>query len=182
MRTTLLALLVGVLFAACGDHQAHLDHLKSEIETMEKQQADSLKAVVQNFYDALSTTPNDGTAAATAGWMAATWKSTPTPPGGADLEGFVKTLFMFHGIIPDLKWDVQEMLVDGNRVIVRSKATGTPNSPEGYFYGVPTDGSKSFEIQTIDIHTVEDGKLVTSYHTEDWATAIQQVSPAPAAE
>ena len=52
------------------------------------------------------------------------------------------------------------MLVVDNRVIVRSIATGTPNSPEGYFFGVPTDGSKSFEVQTIDIHTVEDGKLV----------------------
>jgi predicted ester cyclase len=84
---------------------------------------------------------------------------------------------MFHGMIPDLKWEVQEMLVEGNRVIVRSKATGTPNSPEGYFFGVPTDGSKSFEIQTIDIHTIEGGKMIRSFHTEDWATAIQQVGP-----
>ena len=161
------------LITACSH-----DHTDGEVQHQNDttMNADALKATVQNFYDALSTTPNDSTAAATAEWMATDWNSSPTPQGGAGLEGFVKTLFMFHGMIPDLKWDVQEMLVDGNRVIVRSKASGTPNSPEGYFFGVPTDGSKSFEVQTIDIHTVEDGKMTTAFHTEDWATAMQQVT------
>jgi len=137
---------------------------------------EQLKSLIQNFYTALSTSPNEATANNTAQWMDQDWESTPTPPGGGGLPGFVQTLHMFHGMIPDLNWAVQEMLVDGNRVIVRSQATGTPNSPEGHFYGVPTDGSRSFNIQTIDIHTVENGKMVRSYHTEDWATAIQQVS------
>ncbi len=143
---------------------------------MEKQQNDALKTIVQNFYTALSTTPNEQTAAHTTTYMAANWLSTPTPAGGPGLEGFVKTLHLFHGMIPDLKWEVHEMLVDGNRVIVRSTASGTPNSPEGHFFGVPTDGSKSFSVQTIDIHTVENGKMVSAFHVEDWATAIQQVT------
>ena len=174
-KTTLWALLLSVLAAGAAfttgkSEESNCSTSKTNI--MES----NVKATVQQFYTALSTQPNDQTAAQTASWMAADWKSLPTPPGGAGLEGFVKTLFMFHGMIPDLKWEVQEMLVSGNRVTVRSKATGTPNSPEGYFFGVPTDGSKSFEIQTIDIHTVEKGKLVSAFHCEDWATAIQQVS------
>ena len=28
---------------------------------------------------------------------------------------------------------------------------------------------------SIDIHTVENGKIVTSYHIEDWAGAIRQL-------
>lgn len=64
------------------------------------------------------------------------------------------------------------MLVDGDRVIVRGEATGTPAGP---FFGVP-HGGKSFRIMSIDIHTVKDGKLVTSYHVEDWATAMRQLS------
>ena len=162
-----------LLITACSHSHDDNGHEKNDTSM----DTATLKATVQKFYDALSTTPNDSTAAATTEWMANDWNSSPTPQGGAGLEGFVKTLFMFHGMIPDLKWDVQEMLVDGNRVIVRSKASGTPNSPEGYFFGVPTDGSKSFEVQTIDIHTVEDGKMTTAFHVEDWATAIQQVSP-----
>ena len=41
--------------------------------------------------------------------------------------------------------------------------------------GLPTDGSKSFKMMTIDIHTVEDGKIKSSYHLEDWATAMKQL-------
>ena len=33
-----------------------------------------------------------------------------------------------------------------------------------------------FKIMTIDIHEVKDGKIVQSYHVEDWARAIRQVS------
>lgn len=175
-----LTILFAALLVSCGTTEAQLKQIKSEtkkeLSEMENTKATELKAIAQRFYDALSTTPNDATATTTAEFMVSDWNSTPTPAGGAGLEGFVKTLHMFHGMIPDLDWKVQEMLVDGNRVIVRSIATGTPNSPEGYFFGVPTDGSKSFNVQTIDIHTIEDGKFVRSFHTEDWATAIQQVS------
>jgi len=29
---------------------------------------------------------------------------------------------------------------------------------------------------TIDVHTVENGKLVTAHHVEDWASAIRQLT------
>ncbi|MCI0553770.1 MAG: ester cyclase [Anaerolineae bacterium] len=76
-------------------------------------------------------------------------------------------------MIPDLKWEPQEMIQEGNRVIVRSMASGTPN---GDFMGVKATGAKSFKIMTIDIHTVENGKVVEVYHLEDWPTAIKQLS------
>ena len=41
-------------------------------------------------------------------------------------------------------------------------------------HGVDGKG-KSWEIMSIDIHTVENGKVVTSYHVEDWAGAIRQL-------
>ena len=82
--------------------------------------------------------------------------------------------FGFFGqVVPDLKMEIQEVLNDGDRYIVRSKATGTPN---GDFMGVDTDGSKSFEIMAIDIHTVVDGRIVELHHLEDWTTAIAQLS------
>lgn len=165
-------ILIGFGLALALLASPQLDAQTKKRKKMEKE----LKTTVQQFYDALSTAPADGSAAQIANWMETDWNSTPTPAGGAGLEGFVKTLHMFHGMIPDLKWDVKEMLVSGNKVIVRSEASGTPNSPEGYFFGVPTKGEKTFSIQTIDIHTVENGKLAKAYHCEDWATAIQQVS------
>jgi len=81
-------------------------------------------------------------------------------------------ILFFWKLVPDLKWDVQDMLQDGNHVIVRSIVTGTP---KGDFMGVPTDGTKSFAIMTIDIHTIEGGQIRSVHHLEDWATALRQL-------
>jgi steroid delta-isomerase-like uncharacterized protein len=78
----------------------------------------------------------------------------------------------FWNLVPDLKWDIQEMVAQANQVVVRSIASGTPN---GDFMGVPTNGSKSFKIMTIDIHTVENGQVVKVHHLEDWGTAMRQL-------
>ncbi len=90
-------------------------------------------------------------------------------------EQLIGQLRFFWKMIPDLVWAPQEIIESGNQVIVRSKITGTPNSPEGKFFGVPTDGSKSFETMSIDIHTIENGKILKVNHIEDWATALKQM-------
>jgi len=74
--------------------------------------------------------------------------------------------------VPDLKWEIKEVLVSGNQVTVRGEATGTP---AGEFMGAPHTG-KSFKLMSIDVHTLEDGKMVHSYHIEDWLGAVRQLS------
>lgn len=74
--------------------------------------------------------------------------------------------------IPDLKWEIKEVLVAGNRVIVRGEATGTP---AGEMMGAPTNG-KSFKLMSLDVHTFEGGKIVRTYHVEDWQGAFRQVA------
>lgn len=74
--------------------------------------------------------------------------------------------------IPDLKWEIKEVLVSDNRVIVRGEATGTP---AGELMGAPTNG-KSFKLMSIDIHTLEGGKIARTYHVEDWQGAFRQVA------
>lgn len=78
----------------------------------------------------------------------------------------------FWKLIPDLKWEPQDIVNEGDKYVVRSLVSGTPN---GEFMGIPTDGSKSFKIMSIDFHTVTDGKLVSVHHLEDWGTAIKQL-------
>jgi predicted ester cyclase len=74
--------------------------------------------------------------------------------------------------VPDLKWEIKEILVSGNQVTVRGEATGTP---AGEFMGAPHTG-KSFKVMSIDVHTLEGGKMVRSYHIEDWLGAVRQIS------
>lgn len=74
--------------------------------------------------------------------------------------------------VPDLKWEIKEIAVSGNQVTVRGEATGTP---AGEFMGAPHSG-KSFRLMSIDVHTLEGGKMVRSYHVEDWIGAVRQLT------
>ena len=86
---------------------------------------------------------------------------------------FIAHLQEMRARVPDLTWRVEEMLVDGNRVAVRSLLSG---SPVGTFLGVnDLDGSKSFLIWAVDIHSVEDGKIECTHHVEDWISAVAQL-------
>jgi predicted ester cyclase len=75
-------------------------------------------------------------------------------------------------VLSELKWEPQDIATDGNKFVVRSLVSGTPN---GDFMGTPTDGTKSFKIMSIDFHTVIDGKLTSVHHLEDWGTAMKQL-------
>ena len=131
------------------------------------------KPLVQTFYDYLSNPASDAHADAFKSATATNWGSI------GDYSGKIKTRDAFIGqvggfgkLIPDLTWAVEEMIQAGDRVVVRSRATGTPTGP---LFGVDGKG-KSFDILTIDIHTIEDGKIARTYHVEDWAGALRQLS------
>jgi predicted ester cyclase len=87
-------------------------------------------------------------------------------------EQLLGQIGFFWNLIPDLKWEIQEVIQQDETYVVRSRATGTPN---GNFFGLPTNGTKSFDIMTIDIHKVKDGIILSTYHLEDWATAMKQL-------
>ena len=74
--------------------------------------------------------------------------------------------------LPDVKWEIKEVLIAGDRIIVRGEASGTPS---GVFRGIPASG-KSFKVMAIDVHTIENGKMKRTYHVEDWAGAMRQLS------
>ena len=97
--------------------------------------------------------------------------------GSADTktkQQLIGQIQFFHKLVPDLRWDIQELMTCGNQVVVRSIASGTPN---GDFMGVPTTGARKFPIMTIDIHRVERGQIQSVHHLEDWATALRQLKP-----
>jgi ketosteroid isomerase-like protein len=83
----------------------------------------------------------------------------------------IKVVGNFSNSIPDMKFDIKEVLVSGDRVIVRGEVTGTP---AGELFGVPHTG-KSFRMMAIDIQTIRDGKIARTYHMENWLSALNQL-------
>ncbi len=105
--------------------------------------------------------------------LLATGYNSASSGGAKNAEQLMQQLEFFWKIIPDLKWEPQTIINDGNTYVVRSIASGTPN---GDFMGMPTDGSKKFEIMTIDMHTMKDGQFLNTNHVEDWATSMKQLA------
>ena len=88
-----------------------------------------------------------------------------------DRDTSIKRVSSFATSIPDLKFDIKEVLVAGDRVIVRGEITGTP---AGDLFGVPHSG-KSFRMMAIDIQTIKDGRIAKTFHMENWLSAIGQL-------
>lgn len=132
------------------------------------------KAVVQKFYDFLSNPASQERVSEFKSAASEQWESIGNYSGSnKSRDEFVGQVSGFFAkLMPDLNWEVQEMIQEGNKVVVRSRATGTPNGP---LFGVDGQG-KSFDILTIDIHTLENDKIINTYHVEDWAGALQQLS------
>ena len=131
------------------------------------------KQVVQTFYDLLSNPSSEEHAAAFRAIAADNWESIGNYSGvNKTADKFLGQVGGFGKLIPDLNWEVQEMIQEGSQIVVRSRATGTPAGP---LFGVDGKG-KGFDILTIDIHTLQDGKIARSYHVEDWAGALRQLS------
>jgi ketosteroid isomerase-like protein len=86
-------------------------------------------------------------------------------------ETSIKVVSNFANSIPDMKFDIKEVLVAGDRVIVRGEVTGTPS---GELFGVPHSG-KSFRIMAVDIQTVREGRIAKTFHMENWLSAIGQL-------
>jgi predicted ester cyclase len=128
---------------------------------------------VQTFYDLLSNPGSETHAAAFVNATADTWKSVGDYSGSnKSRDAFLGQVVGFARLLPDLNWEIQELHESGDFITVRSRATGTPVAP---FFGVDGQG-RNFDIMTIDIHELANGKIVRSYHVEDWAGALQQLS------
>ena len=96
------------------------------------------------------------------------------PAESWDRETSIKVIAGFAQSIPDMSFTVKEAFVVGDRVIVRGEVAGTPAGP---LFGAPHTG-KSFRIMAIDIQTIRDGKIVKTYHLENWLAALGQLRAA----
>ena len=131
------------------------------------------KESVTTFYELLSNPSSQEHVEAFTAATSEDWESLGDYSGtNKNREAFLGQVGGFGKLIPDLNWAIEAMYQDGDTVIVRSRATGTPVGP---LFGVNGEG-RSFDILTIDIHELKDEKIIRSYHVEDWAGALQQLS------
>lgn len=130
------------------------------------------RKLIQPFYDMLNRPGEKDVRPLAEAILAPDWRSYSGEQTSKGRDEFIQQLAGFGKLLPDLAWAVRDVLVDGDRIVVRGEASATP---AGDFFGVP-HGGRSFRVMSIDIHSVRDGKLVAAYHVEDWAAALRQLA------
>jgi predicted ester cyclase len=104
------------------------------------------------------------------------WIDVPLAPGQQQgPAGMAGQIAAFRHAMPDYNVTHEDVIVDGDRVAVRNTVSGTHH---GAFMGHEPTGRR-IEMRTMDIHRVRDGKIVVTWHLEDFAGLLAQLS-APA--
>jgi len=130
------------------------------------------RKIVAPLYEALNQPQKKDVHALLGQACHADYRSYSTNDEWLSREALAEVFAQIGSSVPDLAWSITDIMVSGDRVIVRGEATGTP---VGELFGAqPTGGS--FKTMALDIFTVRDGKLASAYHVKNWTTAAQQIS------
>ncbi len=98
------------------------------------------------------------------------------PPGiPRDREGVKQLTAMLHSAFPDFKTTIEDMVAEGDKVVIRQTWTGTH---KGEFMGVPPTG-KSVSFGVIDILRIAGGKIVEHWGQMDSMGLMQQLGSIP---
>ncbi|MDX3076652.1 ester cyclase [Streptomyces sp. NPDC088354] len=74
--------------------------------------------------------------------------------------------------VPDIRWEIDELLLDRDGIAVRAINTGTPVKE---WLGVPASGA-SFKIVEYAIYKVRDGRFVQMTNLHDSAEMLRQLT------
>jgi steroid delta-isomerase-like uncharacterized protein len=99
------------------------------------------------------------------------------PPGiPRDREGVKQLTAMFRSAFPDFKATIDDMIAEGDKVVIRQTWSGTHM---GEFMGIPATG-KRVSFGVIDIIRIADGKFVEHWGQMDSMGMMQQLGAIPA--
>jgi predicted ester cyclase len=99
--------------------------------------------------------------------------STPNPaPGPAGLKPIVAA---FRSAFPDLHFEIEDLLVQGDRVAVRVRMEGTHRGP---LFGLPAT-QRRVRVQQINIKRFREGKIVEHWRVTDELGLMRQLGVVP---
>ena len=119
------------------------------------------KTIVRQFVDAINTGNEVAFLAVLAPDVVDHYAPPGLPPGS---EGWNMNRKMFRTAFPDGHWDEEDLVAEGDLVVVRAVLHGTH---QGEFFGIPATG-KAISVSNIHIMRIADGKIVEHWgHGDD---------------
>lgn len=127
-------------------------------------------ALARQFYALINDEPEGfGT------WQAAVhsdWQARPAFPGGArQVDSYPRAVAALRAAFPDLHFRLDDVLERDGYVAVRSVVSGTHL---GDLAGLAATG-RSVTFMAMDIHHVEDERIVETWHVEDFEGVVRQL-------
>ena len=87
-------------------------------------------------------------------------------------------IILFEEAMPGYQLHVEDILADGDKVVVRAQTVGTHTGP---LFGVPGSG-REVRVPLIIIYQIENGKIVDHWMQADTLSLMQQIGAVPVAE
>jgi predicted ester cyclase len=151
---------VSVSFALLGSAHA--------AEPLTSEQAQKNIALAKSFYSLI----NGGNLENWKKNFAPNWQAhPPLPSAPTQVDGYNQVISAFRAGMPDLKVEQVEVIANDDVVAVRSKVTGTNTQP---LFGQPATQRK-VEFTAMDIHKIVDGRIVGTWHVEDFLSMQKQL-------
>jgi steroid delta-isomerase-like uncharacterized protein len=102
--------------------------------------------------------------------------ANPDPRPVVGPQGVRDHLTSLRDAFPDLIFDIDDMVAEGDRIIVRWTARGTNT---GDYFGMPATG-KSIEITGMNTWRTRDGQAIEGWVNRDDMGLLQQLGVVPA--
>lgn len=84
-------------------------------------------------------------------------------------EWFRTTYRVRRTVFPDLTYRIEEMIAEGDRVVVRFTTVGTPNGP-----AAPAPGETPVEVPGVAIFRLAAGKIVQGWELTDMLKLVRE--------
>lgn len=102
----------------------------------------------------------------------------PGVPSPVDGEGHKQLVIMFRNAFPDWRETVDDVIAEGDRVVIRVTGSGTHR---GAFQGIPPTG-KQVTATGVGIGRIENGRIAETWAAYDALGLMQQLGGVPAPE
>ncbi len=110
--------------------------------------------------------------------LAADWDDIPLAPGqGPGPEGIKPIIRSLADAFPDVRIVIHDMVQAPGQIAVRAEIAGTHL---GELFGIAATG-KQVSFRLHEFHALENGRVVTTWHMEDWFGLFLQLGQFPQA-
>jgi predicted ester cyclase len=105
------------------------------------------------------------------------WQYIPEPPGQKPGPDQMVPIFAdLAAALPDMRIDILDLLVQGNRAGVRAEVSGTQTGP---LMGIAAT-KKPIRFAIHSFHELsDDGRISKTWHLEDWLAVFRQLGEVP---